>query len=131
MTRATQAHHDKPEVLTMLKRKTLTAIEHISGPGFVVWLRRDNKAPKFFVTWAETGVVELSPNSEDAWQYPTSTTANDNLLRALGPRIKDYDVRIVRASLATPQRCVETTPRQSDDDGGVIAYDTCEFHTQR
>jgi hypothetical protein len=106
-------------------------IEQISGPGFVVWLRRHNKGPKLFVTWAETSVIELSPYSRDAWQYPTRNSANDNVRRALGPGIKNYTVRIDRPLLPGPRCSAQTAPRASDDDGGVVGYNTCEFRIKR
>jgi hypothetical protein len=98
----------------------LSPIEQINGPGFVVWLRRHNKGPKFFVTWAETSVIELSPYSRDAWQYPTRTSANDNVRRALGPGIKDYTVGIVRPLGPGPRCSAQTAPRALDDDGVVV-----------
>jgi hypothetical protein len=108
-----------------------SSMAQIAGPGFVVWLRCHKKAPKLFVTWAETSVIELSPYIKDAWQYPTRTSANDNVRRALGPRIKDYTVRIIGPLGPRPQCSAQTAARASDDDGGVVGYNTCEFRIKR
>src|SRR5580704_12188100 len=69
--------------------------QQISGPGFVVSLSLPNRGPKLFLTWAETGVAELSPYPRDAWHYPTWRCANDNVRRALGHRTSDYAIRII------------------------------------
>jgi hypothetical protein len=58
------------------------------GPGFVVWLSAPGARVEGFITWAETGVAELSPAMRDAWRFPTLTTANSAAGRAFGPLIE-------------------------------------------
>jgi hypothetical protein len=58
------------------------------GPGFVVWLSARGARVAGFITWAETGVAELSPAMRDAWHFPTVTAANSAAERAFGPAIE-------------------------------------------
>jgi hypothetical protein len=54
------------------------------GPGFVIWLSRRNSPVAGFVTWAETGVAELSPTIRDAWRFPTLNAANSKRGKSRG-----------------------------------------------
>src|SRR5262249_32167095 len=67
------------------------------GPGFVIWLSAPNSRVSGFITWAETGVAELSPAIRDAWHFPTLRAANDAARRALGPAIETYATAVFPA----------------------------------
>lgn len=64
------------------------------GPGFVIWLSRPNSPVAGFITWAETGVAELSPAIRDAWRFPTLIAANSAADRAFGPAIETCSVAV-------------------------------------
>jgi hypothetical protein len=141
------------------KTRTLPNTQQIRGPGWVVCVSSPRMGGRLFITWAETGVAELSPDRKDAWRYPTPTAANDGVRRAFGPRIRSYAVAVLpegdgdspkpHASRAAGARLrsgdgesagsVKTSAGQyghaldsaPESDGGVIPYNTCEFAIQR
>lgn len=67
------------------------------GPGFVVWLGKDQKTGGY-VAWCETGVAELMPRIDQAWRFHSPRAANDGVHRALGPRTRDFFVRVIPIS---------------------------------
>jgi len=69
--------------------------QQIRGPGFVIRVSSPKRGFRLFITWAETGVAELSPDVTEAWRYPSFYAANDSARLAFGPRIRDFDVEVL------------------------------------
>jgi hypothetical protein len=77
--------------------KNATPIARSHPRGFIAWVTCPNSRIKGFIVWAETSVAELSPNIQNAWQFPTTKAANDSVSRAFGAQAEDYGVAVFPA----------------------------------
>jgi hypothetical protein len=81
----------------MQPKTKMKSLVYGRGPGFVVWVGAANSRISGFISWAETGVAELSPVIRDAWHFPTPQAANIAVNRAFGAAIKAYTTKVLQS----------------------------------